>query len=89
MEQIEKYLAPVLEFFSGQPWMQGIAIIVITFLIASMISWLIFKVLKLLTAKTKSFMDDRLLTIARPPVYYSLLITGFSTGIKPMPTAAE
>ena len=85
MDNIEKYLAPLLDFFEGQPWAQGTAIIIVTFLFASILSWLIFKVLKFLTAKTKSFIDDRLLAIARPPVYYSLLITGFSTGIKRMP----
>lgn len=82
---IEQYLAPLLDFFAGQPWVQGTAIMVVTFLFASTISWLIFKVLKLLTSKTKSFVDDRLLAIARPPVYYSLLITGFSAGINRMP----
>lgn len=85
MDNIEQYLAPLLSYFAGQPWAQGTAIIVVTFLVASLLSWLIFRVLKFLTAKTKSFVDDRLLAIARPPVYYSLLITGFSAGINRMP----
>ena len=85
MENWEQYLTPVLQFFEGQPWIQGGAIMLITFIIASALSWLIFRVLKFLTSKTKSFLDDRLLVIARPPIYYSLLITGFSTGIKIMP----
>ncbi len=89
MENIEQYLAPLLDFFAGQPWLQGTAIIVITFLIASLLSWLIFRLLKFLTNKTKSFVDDRLLAIARPPIYYSLLITGFSTGINRMPLSEK
>lgn len=86
MENIEQFLAgPLLEFFTGQPWAQGTAIMIITFLLASIFSWVIFRILKLLTTKTKSFVDDRLLAIARPPIYYSFLITGFSTGINRMP----
>lgn len=85
MENWEQYLTPVLQFFEGQPWIQGGAIMLITFIVASALSWLIFRLLKFLTSKTKSFLDDRLLVIARPPIYYSLLITGFSTGIKIMP----
>ena len=85
MENWEQYLTPVLQFFEGQPWIQGGAIMLITFILASALSWLIFRLLKFLTSKTKSFLDDRLLVIARPPIYYSLLITGFSTGIKTMP----
>ncbi len=89
MDNIEQHLAPLLQFFSGQPWLQGAAIIIVTFLFASLISWLIFRILKFLTNKTKSFVDDRLLAIARPPIYYSLLITGFSTGINRMPLSEK
>jgi small-conductance mechanosensitive channel len=85
MENLEQYLAPVLHFFDGQPWFQGGAIMLITFLLASALSWLIFRIVKFLTSKTKSFLDDRLLIIARPPIYYSLLITGFSAGVNRMP----
>ncbi len=85
MENLEQYLAPVLQFFDGQPWFQGGAIMLITFVVASALSWLIFRIAKFLTSKTKSFLDDRLLAISRPPIYYSLLITGFSAGINRMP----
>ncbi|MEH6457234.1 MAG: mechanosensitive ion channel family protein [Cocleimonas sp.] len=89
MDNIEQHLAPLLDFFSGQPWAQGAAIMIVTFLFASLISWLFFRIFKFLTAKTKSFVDDRLLAIARPPVYYSLLITGFSAGINRMPLSEK
>ena len=85
MENLIEYLAPVIQFFDGQPWLQGGAIMLITFLFASILSWVIFRLVKFLTSKTKSFLDDRLLAIARPPIYYSLLITGFSAGINRMP----
>ncbi len=85
MENLEQYLAPLLKYFDGQPWPQGIAIMLATFIFASAFSWIIFRVLKYLTGKTKSFLDDRLLAIARPPIYYSLLMTGFSAGVNRMP----
>ncbi|MEE9445134.1 MAG: mechanosensitive ion channel family protein, partial [Cocleimonas sp.] len=85
MEQFETYLAPVLDFFSGQPWIQGGAVFLITFIFASLTSWVIFRILKVLTSKTKTYLDDRLLNIARPPIYYSLVITGFSTAVQIMP----
>jgi len=85
MDNLEVYLQPILEFFKGQPWIQGAAIFLITFIVASILSWIIFRLLKILTSKTKTYLDDRLLTIARPPIYYSLVITGFSTAIRIMP----
>ena len=81
----DKYLAPLLEYFTGQPWVQGIVILLVTFVFASLISWIIFSIVKFLTSKTESYVDDRLLAVARVPVYYSLLITGFSAAIKQMP----
>ena len=85
MDNLEVYLEPVLLFFDNQPWIQGSAVLFLTFFVASLISWVIFRVLKVLTSKTKSYLDDRLLAIARPPIYYSFVITGFSTAIKIMP----
>ncbi len=87
MDNLEAYLQPVLQFFDNQPWFQGGAVFLITFFVASLMSWVIFRVLKALTSKTKSYLDDRLLAIARPPIYYSLVITGFSTAVKIMPIA--
>lgn len=90
MENLEsylQYLQPVLQFFDNQPWIQGGAVFLITFFVASLLSWIIFRVLKVLTSKTKTYLDDRLLAIARPPIYYSLVITGFSTAVKIMPLA--
>jgi len=89
MNNIELYLQPILAFFKDQPWIQSGAIFLITFIFASALSWIIFRVLKILTRRTKTYLDDRLLTIARPPIYYSLVITGFSTAIKVMPLAAS
>jgi len=85
MGNLEQYLSPLLDFFAGQPWVQGSAVIILTFLFASFVSWIFFRLCKFITSKTQSYMDDRLLVIARPPVYYSFLITGVSTGIKLMP----
>jgi small-conductance mechanosensitive channel len=87
MDNLEAYLQPILHFFGNQPWLQGGAVFLITFFVASLVSWIIFRVLKVLTSKTESYLDDRLLAIARPPIYYSLVITGFSTAVKIMPIA--
>ena len=85
MDNLETILQPILQFFDHQPWVQGGAVFIITFVIASFLSWIIFRILKMLTSKTETYLDDRLLAIARPPIYYSLVITGFSTAIKIMP----
>lgn len=84
-DMLQTYIQPILDFFENQPWLQGGAVFLITFIFASILSWTIFRILKFLTKKTKTYLDDRLLAIARPPIYYSLVITGFSTSVRIMP----
>jgi small-conductance mechanosensitive channel len=86
---ITDYLAPLLVLFDGHPWLKGGAVIVVTFIFASVVSWIIFKLLKIASKKTKSQIDDRLVSIVRIPIYYSLLITGFTTGTRLMPFGEE
>jgi len=84
-EVIMELFKPVAHLFSGNAWLQGSVVILATFLTASFLTWLIFKIVKKLTRKTRSTLDDRIATLARPPVYYSFLVTGFITGLNMMP----
>lgn len=84
-EELQDLLAPISDLFSGQPWIQGGAIFLVTFVVASLLTWIVFTILQRITRKTTTYIDDKLLRIARPPVYYSLVITGFSTAIRVMP----
>ncbi len=88
-DTLQAYLQPFLDIFDNQPWFQGGAVFLITFIFASLLSWIIFRILKLLTSRTKTYLDDRLLIIARPPIYYSLVITGFSTAVRIMPLSLK
>ncbi len=87
--QLHDLISPLSEMFAGQPWIQGAAIFLVTFLVASLLTWLIFTILQRITRKTTTYLDDKLLRIARPPVYYSLVITGFSTAIRVMPLSEK
>ncbi len=88
-DALQDFLQPFLDVFDNQPWFQGGAVFLITFIFASLVSWLIFRFLKMLTSRTKTYLDDRLLVIARPPIYYSLVITGFSTAVRIMPLSED
>lgn len=79
------FLRPVIEYFSGNSWLQGGAAIVATFLIASLVTWILFKVAGKITAKTKVQIDDQITVLARPPVYYTLLVSGITYGLSLLP----
>ncbi|MGL1931267.1 MAG: mechanosensitive ion channel family protein [Desulfotalea sp.] len=82
---ITNTLEPVANLFIGRPWVQGFAIIIITFVVASFCTWVLYKVGNILTQKTQNSLDDRILSLLRLPVYYSFLVTGVITGLKIMP----
>ncbi len=87
--EIVTYLSPLLQLLNGHPWLKGGTVILITFILASVISWIIFGLLKIASKKTKNRLDDRLLSIIRVPIYYSLLMTGFMAGIRFMPISTK
>jgi small-conductance mechanosensitive channel len=86
---IASYLTPLLQLLGDQPWLKGGIVMLVTFIFASVVSWIIFKILKIAAKKTKNRLDDRLLSIARVPIYYSLLITGFTAGVNMMPITSK
>ena len=78
-------LAPIIDLFAGNDWLQGGAAIVATFTIASILTWILFKVLKKITAKTTVQLDDQITLLARPPVYYTCVVSGITYGLSLMP----
>lgn len=86
---IGKLLQPVANFFAGNAWLQGGSVICVTFIVASTLTWFIFRLIMKLTEKTTKRIDDTIARLARPPIYYSLLATGISTGLNLMPLSAK
>ncbi len=82
-------LQPVIKMVGGNAWLQGIAVMVVTLTIASLVTWLLFKFLVRLTAHTRIEFDDQIVSLLRPPVYYTFLVSGFSYGLSLMPLSAS
>ena len=80
-------LQPVITLFAGNAWMQGFAAILVTFTVASLTTWILFKLLRRVTSRTKFEIDDQIVVLLRPPVYYTLLVSGISHGLSVMPLA--
>jgi len=85
VEAIETYLRPVIDLFHGNPWLQGIVAILVTFTVASFTTWVLFMFIRKVTLKTSFDLDDQIALLLRPPVYYTLLVSGFSYGVHLMP----
>jgi len=84
-QKLVSYLDPLTTFFSDNPWIKGTVVIVFTFTAASLITWLLFKVLRWAARKSSFDLDDKVVLLLRPPVYYTLLVSGIYAGIEVMP----
>ncbi len=84
-KEIISLLDPVITIFSTNPWVRGITVILITFTVASFITWLLFKLLRRLSKATKLDIDDHIVLLLRPPIYFTLLATGIYAGLDLMP----
>ncbi|WP_205749394.1 mechanosensitive ion channel family protein [Desulfopila sp. IMCC35008] len=78
-------LQPVVDLFQGNPWLQGISVILVTFTLASLGTWILFRIVRRLTVKTRMELDDQVASLLRPPVYYILVASGFFYGIYLLP----
>lgn len=78
-------LGPVIKLFAGNSWLQGFAAIAATFTVASLLTWILFKIIKTITVKTAAQLDDQITVLARPPVYYTCVVSGITYGLSLMP----
>jgi len=86
-KKIVASLQPVIKLFGNNGWLQGIVAILVTFTVASLITWILFKILQRVTSHTKLGIDDQIVILLRPPVYYTFLVGGISYGLSIMPLA--
>jgi MscS family membrane protein len=82
---IAETLMPLINLISGNQWVQGILVILITFIIASGLTWLLFKMISSITRRTSFVLDDQIATLLRPPLYYTLVVFGITAGLELMP----
>ena len=80
-------LRPAFELVSSNPWIQSCIVIFITLTCASLLSWLIFRVLRAITSRTRFLIDDQIALLLHPPIYYTLVVIGLTAGIDLMPIA--
>ncbi len=78
-------LRPLFELISGNPWIQSAIVILITIICASLLTWLIFRVIGAITSRTSLVLDDQIVKLLRPPIYYTLVVIGVTAGIGLMP----
>jgi len=78
-EQLQTQITPLLTFFGDNPYVQALVVVLLSFVVAWIFNRVIITSLKKLAIKTRFEFDNHLIDLLHTPVYYSLLMLGFSS----------
>ena len=77
MEELQR----LLDLLSDEPWLRAGIIVVVAFLAAFLFDWIISRVLRLLTLRTQTNADDRLLAMCHRPVQITVVLFGLYVAV--------
>jgi MscS family membrane protein len=79
MDQLDKtQLHEYLKLFSDNPFYQAAIVIFLGFIFAKLINGVVSKIILRIANKTKSHLDNNIIHISRPALFYSILLIAFS-----------
>ena len=82
---LEERLAEVLPIYAESPWLQLLAVALLSALTAWLVSLFLEKVVARVFARTETEVDDRLLEAAHWPLFVSVFLIGLRIGINRLP----
>ena len=86
---LEKELAKVLPIYAESPWLQLLAVALLSAVVAWLVSLFLEKVVGRVFARTATEVDDRLLAAAHWPLFVSVFLIGLRIGIERLQLATE
>jgi MscS family membrane protein len=78
LEELRVTVSPLWEYFGDNRFVRAMVVIVFSFIVAWIFDRVIITTLKKLADKTKFELDNDLFDLLHSPIYYSLLLLGFS-----------
>ena len=78
IDQIKPYLA----WFGENVYLQACVILISAYVIGKLINLFLGVVLQKLASKSQSKLDDQIVRLLRPPVFYSILLVGTAIAVK-------
>lgn len=87
--EISQLLAPLFELFGEHNWLRALAVLLLGTLLALFIDRLVIRLLKHLSRKTRSDLDDQLLTFLSKPLFQSIVLLAIATAAHPLKLEPE
>jgi small-conductance mechanosensitive channel len=89
MDKLQEILNPVLELFSGRPYIQSGIVVVLTLILSRAIVWTLLGLLRQAASRTQSTLDDVVFTVLRTPLSYTVLMLGLSLAVRLLPLSEK
>ncbi len=89
MESIESEIQPLLDLFAGQPYIQSALVVMLTLMLAKLITWFVLGIFQRLTKLTTAKLDDVIVQALYTPIFYTIIMVGFSIADHLLPVSQE
>ncbi len=81
MKELIAQYTPYLKTFGEEGYIQALAVLILSLLLAKAIDLIISRVLKKWTAKTRNRLDNKIIDIVHKPLFYSVLLLGIAVAV--------
>lgn len=85
MDNLQQAITPFLHLVSNQPWLQSLVVVVVTLLLARLVTVIVLGSLRFLVMRTRSSLDDDILSALSTPLVYTLVMIGLLVAVRIMP----
>lgn len=69
-------LEPFVAMFGNQPWIKGLLVLFIFLVLAKVVEWVVIPLIRRLTARTSTHIDDLIVTHIRNPLFWTIALIG-------------
>jgi len=74
---VSKELEPLLSLFGDHPWIRALLILLFFFILAKILEWILIPLIRRITARTTTQIDDLVVRYIRTPLFWSTILLGF------------
>ncbi|MCU7812930.1 MAG: mechanosensitive ion channel [Candidatus Thiodiazotropha sp. (ex Notomyrtea botanica)] len=69
-------LEPIVALFGNQPWIKGLLVLFVFLILAKVVEWVVIPLIRRLTARTSTHIDDLIVTHIRNPLFWTIALIG-------------
>lgn len=73
---VPSQLEPLVTLFGDHVWLKGIAALLVFLLLAKIVEWLVTRVVKRVTSRTSTHIDDLIVRYVRSPLFWTVALVG-------------